>query len=718
MVIVWGGAVTITNIADLLDDPTVNSGLSVVGQVSETQQAPVATASTPQPLRLSVTWGDISQVRADIHIAGHYQGVVPARAERALDEAISSTRRVVQEHTRRGWLVGALGEVSYFPASDVPAGRPVRRIAVAGMGRLGTFTESRASQMYASLLGELLGLDSVKRAATVLIGSGAGNLTVAQATRALVAGFSSAAGTTTASLGRLNEVVVAEIDRLRAEQVRLALDRWARQVPSLIVEPEISRANGGQVGVDSAAVFAICGLARLVQDIDRQPAGARRGEAGPDPVGALLKHVPNDYRAAVREKLCEISDDYTALAVVIGEPQQSVGESPPVRISVVQDQASLRWAALTQRSTIPERVVEMNLELVGQLRDRLTAPTVPDAADLPRLLTRFVVPVDFQRHLTDQAALVLEVDRDTAKLPWEFVTDDAYDNGQTVLPLAVRTPVARQLRTSYAAVAGEDADSDELRALVIGDPGDPLHGHGLPAAREEAREVERVLREHGFSVRLFLGLRGTDEDGAEPATQLDVLKELLGRKYHVIHYAGHGTFDPENPRRTGWLFADGVLGARELTQLTRAPRLVVANACWSAARPGPSTGDRAGQDATMITDPRTGQAALTPVLADEFLRVGVVHYVGTSWRVPDELAQRFARIFYDSLLSPAGRGPRTVGQAMRAAREGLFYARGPDAAMTSHEQWSAWAAYQHYGDPHDTFELEGHQAARQARGGA
>jgi hypothetical protein len=98
--------------------------------------------------------------------------------------------------------------------------------------------------------------------------------------------------------------------------------------------------------------------------------------------------------------------------------------------------------------------------------------------------------------------------------------------------------------------------------------------------------------------------------------------------------------------------------------------------------------------------------------------VGVVHYVGTSWRVPDELAQRFARLFYDSLLSPAGGGPRTVGQAVRAAREGLFYARGPDAAMTSREQWSAWAAYQHYGDPHDTLELEGRQAARRARGGA
>jgi CHAT domain-containing protein len=699
--------VTVTNIADLLDEAPVHSGIPVADQVPETPTAPVVTSSTLRPLRLSVTWGNIAQVRADIHSAGHYQGVVPAAAERDLDAAISSARFVIEEHTRRGWLIGALGEVTYFPGSDAGGGnRPVRRVALAGMGRLGTLTESRATQMYASLLGELLGLDCVKRAATVLIGTGAGNLTVPQAARALVAGFASVVSRSGASPACLEEVVVAEIDRLRAEQVRLALDRCARQVPSLVVAPEIGRVDGGQVGVDSAAVFAICGLARLVQDLAKQPAEKRRRQAGSDPVGAVLERVPNDYRSAVRAKLAEISDDYTALAVIIGEPQQAVGESPPVRISVVQDQAGLRWAALTERSTIPERVVGVNPNLVKQLIDRLSAPTVPDAADLPRLLTRFVVPVDFQRHITDQTALVVEVDRDTARLPWEFLTDDAYDNGQTVLPLAVRTPVARQLRTSYAAVAGEDPEGAELRALVIGDPGDPQRGHGLPAARAEAKEVADVLRRHGATVRLFLGTGQTDSDDAEPATQLDVLKELLGRKYHLIHYAGHGTFDPQDPRLTGWLFVDGLLGARELAQLTRAPRLVVANACWSAARPDAGADDRAKQ------------AALTPVLADEFLRVGVVHYVGTSWRVPDELARRFARTFYESLLAPAeGGGARTVGQAVRAAREGLFYARGPDSGITGgREQWSAWAAYQHYGDPQDTLELGGRRFARRTAG--
>jgi CHAT domain len=700
---------TVPSIADLLEVAPVHSGVATAVAPGGAGQA-TGDGGASLPLRLSVTWGDIARVPADIHVAGHYQGVAPVSAEHALDAAISSAPRfVIGEHTRRGWLVGTLGEVSYFPGKDPRDSAPaVRRVALAGMGRPGTFSELRATQMHASLLGELIGLGSVRRVAMVLIGSGAGNLTVPQACRALVEGFASGAGAQVGGLGCLEEVVVVELDRLRAEQTRLALDRSARQVTSMVVDPEIGRVDGGLVGVDSAAVFAICGLARLVRGSMAQPPQKDRQAQG-DPVGSLLEGLPEEFRSAVREKLAHISDDYTSLAVVLGEPPAGGVGSPPVRISVVKDQTGLRWAALTERSTIPERVVGVNPRLVDQLIHRLTAPTREDAADLPRLLTRFVVPVDFQRHVSDQAAIVLEVDRDTARLPWEFLTDDAFDSGQVVEPLAVRTPVARQLRTTYAGVAGEDGEARELRALVIGDPGDPRQGQSLPQAREEAKEVAEVLRQHGVTVRLFLGGAATEAEGATPVSQLDVLKELLGRNYHLVHYAGHGTFDPDNPQLTGWLFADGLLGARELAQLTRAPRLVVANACWSAARTG--TAGEVGDQARLPTDEHARRARLKPVFADEFLRVGVVHYLGTSWQVPDGLARRFARTLYEVLLGPPGDGrPRTIGEAVCKARQGLFYARGPDPAAVSREQWSAWAAYQHYGDPIDTLQLIGRGA--------
>jgi CHAT domain-containing protein len=677
---------TVASISELLDEPPVHSGDSPGRPSQEPTASPTATPP-PRPLRLSVTWGDITLVPADIHVAGHYQGVIPTSAERALDGKISTLRRVIEEHTRRGWLVGALGEIAYFPSSDAAkSDGAVRRVAVMGMGRPGTFSELRATQMYASMLSELIGLDTVKRVAAVLIGSGAGNLTVEQASRALVTGFASAADRPTFP-GSLEEVTLVEIDRLRAEKLRLALDQISREVPSLVVSPSILRGEEGVVWLESAAVFAICELGRLVRAHDRKLDERGKRAAGRDPISTLLDGVPPELKAAVRQQLGKISDDHTSVAFVLGDSQQAAGDAPPVRISVVRDREGFRWAALTERSTIPERLHDLNPALVKQIEDRLTAPSRDDAADLPSFLTRFVVPVDFQPHVSAQTKLVLEVDRDTARIPWEFLTDDAYESLER--PLAVRTSISRQLRTSYASVVGEDAEGKELRALVIGDPGDAEHA--LPQARDEALAVADQLRACGFEVRLFLGAEragATDASGAEAATQLDILKELLGRRYyHVVHYSGHATFDPDDARRRGWLFADGLLGARELTQLTRAPRLVFANACWTAARTDGEEHDPAAQ------------AMLTPILADEFLRVGVVHYIGTSWRVPDDLARRFAQTFYESLLGTRER--QNVGESLRRGREVLYLARSPEG---TDEEWSAWAAYQHYGDPNDTLQ--------------
>lgn len=43
-----------------------------------------------------------------------------------------------------------------------------------------------------------------------------------------------------------------------------------------------------------------------------------------------------------------------------------------------------------------------------------------------------------------------------------------------------------------------------------------------------------MLRDQGVDVRLFMGASQPGEE-AEPATQLDVLTELLGRDYDLVH---------------------------------------------------------------------------------------------------------------------------------------------------------------------------------------
>ncbi|MFJ3859414.1 CHAT domain-containing protein [Streptomyces sp. NPDC090085] len=665
-------------------------------------------------LAVTVMWGDLAEVPADLHVTGHYQSVVPAAAELALDEAISAgSRRLITEHTKLGWIDAQLGKITYFPGK----GGTVRSAAVVGMGPLGTLTERRAGQMYASLLGEAVALGHVSTLATVLIGSGAGNLTVHQAARALARGFAGALAAlgTSAAAPRLADAVVVEVDRLRAEQLHLALTEAAARLPQLRIAPGLREGTGGLVLGPSAGVYALAALTGL----------AERG----DGLGGVLEGFDENVRAKIREQLARLADvRRTDLALTVGRPEEVPEGAVPVRMSVQSGVGGLRWAALTGRATVPERLVPVDTDLLRELVDRLTEPSVKDARELPDLLARFVVPPDFQRLLTDDATVLLELDRDTASVPWEFLAETEQAGGDRRDPLAIRTQLSRQLRTPYSRVMTENTTEGPLRALVIGDPGDPEKGHQLPGARREALAVHDRLKSLGVEVSLFLGAANSvRQAGFEPARRLDVLRVLLCGGNHIVHYCGHSDFDPTGAgRRSGWVFADGLLTAQELTLLERPPLIVVANACYTArlgGAGGPRTGTGPGSaaappaaaDRTPWGNP---QAALVPSLADEFLRIGVGHYVGAAWRIPDDQAVTFAEQFYGHLLrGGSDEAPPTVGEAVRAARKALYrppaggVPEDPDAAASG-QRHSAWAAYQHYGDAADPFVRPGSTTAR------
>jgi len=596
----------------------------------------------------------------------------------------------------------------------------VHRVAVAGMGHLGTLNEMRAEQLFASLLRELASLADVRRAAIVLIGSGAGNLTIAQAARALCRGFSEILSVNRGALS-LEEVAIVESDRLRAEQLNTVLKDLTRESRTLTVASRVEPGQAGQVSVESAAVFALRAIAHtLRRSEESEPTDEEQTKALLD---ALADALPEGLQSHVPEKLQNIrDDDLEALSVVVGQQEGPDGGAPPTRISVNLDvrRARARWAALTERSTIPEREIPVNPGLIADLVHRLTAPNSADAARLPRMLRRWVIPEDFQQHIDDTSPLVLEVDGAAAQMPWEFLTDRLYDEQEQSYPLALRTPIARQLRTSYSRAVADYAEPSRLRALIVADPGPP--GQRLPAAREEGIALAGLLKERGVQVSLFVGSPGSEPpENAEVASELDVLSELLVGRYDIVHFAGHGTMDPEQPELAGWLFSDGLLSARDLLQMTWAPRLVTANACWTAhglgrgggialpygTRSGPLATGPAGTTASgaaVPIDDREARAHLTAVLADEFLRVGVAHYIGTSWRIPDGMGKQFALSFYEQVLPTPGQPGRPFGEALRASRQVLFGMRGsPDTEMP--EVMSAWAAYQHYGDPADVLDV-------------
>ncbi|MFF5703669.1 CHAT domain-containing protein [Streptomyces sp. NPDC012794] len=673
---------------------------------------------------VTVVWGDLVEVPADLHVTGHYRSVVPDAAELALDRAISGgPRPLITEHTRLGWIDAQLGQVTYFPCGT----GPVRSAAVVGMGPMGTLTEPRAVQLYASLLGEAAAVGHVTTMATVLIGAGTGNLSVGQAGRALVRGFAAAL----ASMGpptpppRLTEVLVVEVDRLRAEQLLLALTGAAANQPQVRIRQELREERGGLLFVPSAAVYALTALSGLARPADAAAPG------GPDPpvaeqaLSAVLAGFEPGIRDKVREQLARLAEvARTDLSLTVRGPTALQDGSVPVRMSVQSGTGGLRWAALTGRATVPERLVPVDTDLLRELVGRLTEPTVEDARGLPGLLSRFVVPTDFQRLLTDDATVLLELDRDTASVPWEFLTEVQQAGVERRDPLAIRTQLSRQLRTTYSRVLTEGTADGPLRALVIGDPGDPETGLQLPGARSEALAVAARLSALGVQVSLFVGAaNSTRQPGVEPARRLDVLRALLCGRHDIVHYCGHSAFDVSGTgRRSGWVFADGLLTEQELALLERPPQIVVANACYTArlGSAGPAGTHAGAPDAAGRSPWGNPQAALVPSLADEFLRIGVGHYIGAAWRIPDDQAVTFAEEFYSHLFARGpGESEPTVGAAVRAARKKLYEqrAREEQEGGADRQRWSSWAAYQHYGDASEPFLTSGNPSDRQGDGG-
>lgn len=683
-------------VADLLDDP-----------VAPTLTASALAPATPRrastvgpPVRVDVAWGDLVAVEADLHVVGHYDDVNPTASEAALDAAISAgrARGIIEEHTRRRWIPGGVGVVTYFPVLREPG--VIRHAAVVGMGRPGTFRRRHAARLFESIVREVTGLGGLRTVATVLIGTGANNLTLSEGVTALVSGIADALGRPAgppASVD-LERLLVVERDLDRADAAHPLLRRAVQErAPWLVVGDTVVPCDGGAVSRDSGLRRAGFALARL----------AAVDEEGTKPVvDRALDPLPEREREEVRRRVDEITGQEEAelLPLAVGQDDE---HAAPTRLSVYTDRRGLRWAAITDRSTVPERLVALDRTVLTDLTRRLGDATGDDERALTQVLSRLVVPLELQRLVTDGAAIVIEVDRESARLPWEFLTDVAGSPHAPDLPLAARTSLARQLRTRYAALPAP-SDADRRRALVIGDPA----GDGLRGARAEARLVARLLRDAGFDVTLYIGpVASEDAPGPVPERRADlllVLGELLATHHEIVHFCGHGAFEGDDPeRRAGWVFAPGLLTSHELAALQRPPRLVVANACLTAAL---STAGTSGTVENSVTARAPAGASVTatatmvatstespggiddgdllPGLADEFLRCGVAHYIGTAWEVRDDAALSFAAAFYEHML-----GSETIGDAVKEARAVV--------CRTSTGDTNDWAAYQHYGDPSD-----------------
>ncbi len=666
-----------------------------------------------------------------------------ALVSRLPDEGRGSERLTLTRLSHLGELAPAFGDVEFYPGRQQgDMGTPVT-VTVVGMGFPGTYTRARHRDLMSRMAVKVMSLPDVAIINMVLIGSGEGTMRVWEALDGLLAAmvsFAPALDDEVPSRLRMLRIVERELGKARAIHAELvARAAWYAPVleaagvrltaaPEIVAVPDPDNTHGQ---LSQASLYALlmatassehgsAAAGALLASVDA--AGDAHGSVTVPQLAAAL-HLANATLARqFRELDARRADTLTVderakrgLTVPsrpLARPSRPVDllrvridgfdgtdADTAVRLSYVRAPDGVRVAAITDLATVAQRVIPVDFALIRE-QVELMQRDAPEASDdqvqqAARLLRRLLVPSDLRALLTGASELVMDVDRDMAAVPWEVMHVDADDLMAGITPLdapvahlGLARPISRQLRTSLSAASGiEPQLRGRLRALVIGDPGDPARGESLPGARTEALAVQALLESLGVQVKLVLGAPG-HSDGQDEASRSSVI-DLLSRRaspFDLLHYCGHGVFDPSNPAGSGWVFADGVLGPNELRLALEngAPSLIVANACVSARL---ATKDRRGG---ATSGESWSELGLVPGLADALLQCGARNFVGTARAISDEGAVRFADVFYRRVV-PSAQEAEPIGAALLAARQALYAERARFGSL--------WATYQHYGNP-------------------
>jgi hypothetical protein len=231
---------------------------------------------------------------------------------------------------------------------------------------------------------------------------------------------------------------------------------------------------------------------------------------------------------------------------------------------------------------------------------------------------------------------------EVAGLPWELLCP----SDERPLALSTHTPLVRSLDVPLP--TDPRPFQPPLRILAV--MSNPVETAPLHLDEERARIEKSWARLPGVTVDF---LAPGNPSGKRPI-RADLLKQLAAADYHVIHFMGHGDFDPETGGVLILEHEDGSgdpLTSEELAAMLEDEpiRLVFLNACKTA-----TTGTKSG------AHPFAG-------IATSLIRDGVPAVVGMQFPISNEAAVNFAQTFYERI---AQRLP--VDAAVAEGRKALY----------------------------------------------
>jgi len=589
--------------------------------------------SPESAIHVSVLNGDLTYV-AEPLLIGHYQSSHLTGAEWVMDRAINWA---MSASLRRGLYPMAAGTHQIFVNTHVDSSNPwqmprPKAVIVAGLGAEGGL---RGSDLVATVRQAVIawGLrlmeDPTSPAeftlATTLLGSGGAGIGTGQAAQLIVQGVReanlklAAEYVDTRACPKVGHLKIIELYLDRAGEAWRALRAFETSTPD------------------------VCRLSPLI-------------EPG---IGALRRPPESGYRGA----------DYDFISATF-------------QAGTARSGGTIVYSVDTKRARTDVRALSPQLPLIRNLVARASNAAQSDE-QIGQTLFNLLVPVDLEAFLSSSGATVLEVDADTAPIPWELLDNNGPGSADH-RPWAIRTKLLRKLRKTVECERVNDASAD-AGVLVIGDPAcDRDRYPALYGARREATAVADCFR-GAFAAAVadrsspsawqrVTPLIAGDEERSGPEAN-EVVAATMGGPWRIIHIAGHGEPpDPKDPTVLRGLVlskADLYLGPAEIGALRVVPELVFVNSCYLAT----------GLDGALSA--QYDRAAYASGVADALIAKGVKCVVAAGWAVDDGAAETFAATFYTRLIA----GDAFI-DAIAVARE----------AARAHGG-NTWAAYQCYGDP-------------------